>query len=342
MDECCVVAAELKFRERFPLWEPGIGGGYLYRNLLELAKYWGPITDSYTQMFTIRSVDEVELDTSAKILDIACANRHASHLIIVNERLYYFIWRVNLIVASYWKLDEHKAFIPKDSYQSWPTGDQLEQLSIAFDVYLGKRPLSDIGLEEFNALFFGSHPMAQMFYKFTVDVAELFVLLHECSHAAPLPDFKVQIELSPDLHFISPKRRERWLTEMRADANATYALFLAGFKFFENFGISTNDAKKAAAGTVFAGIDAALHTLLVLEELRFGDVQNERAATDPVWAKHPPANLRRNTWSFVSKAMAQMVLQASDWEEVRQSVGSMIYVRQQMFDKYLKSYGGRK
>lgn len=341
MDECCVVAAELKFREEFPQG-PGIGGGDLYRYLLELAKYWGPITDSYTQMFTIRSVDEVTLDTAAKIIPITCANGHATHLIVVNERLYCFIWRVNLIVASYWKLDEHKAFIPKTLIQSWPTGDQLEQLSIAFDVYLGKRPLSDIGLEEFNALFFGSHPMAQMVYKFTVDVAELFVLLHECSHAAPLPDFKVQIELSPDLHFISPKRGERWLTEMRADANATYALFLAGFKFFENFGLSTYDAKKAAAGTVFTGIDAALHTLLVLEELRFGDVPSECWATDPVWAKHPPVIGRRNTFGQVSKALAQMILQAADWEEVRRSVAIMVHVRQQMFDKYLQTYGGRK
>lgn len=339
MHECCVAAAELKFREEFPQG-PGIGGGSLYHYLIALAKQWGPITELYFQAFTIRSVDEVALDTAARIFPIECTNRHATYLIVVNERLYYFIWRVNLIAASYWKLDGHE-LVPKDSHQSWPMTDQLEQLGIAFDVYLGKRPLSDIGLAEFNALVFESHKVAQLIYKFTVDLAELFVLLHECSHAVPAPGFKAQIELTPDLNFVSPKRRERWLTEMRTDASATYILFLAARDYFvKHFGLSTRNGIKVAAGTVFAGIDAALHTLLALEAHRFGDVPPERWAIDPVWAKHPPLVLRRNTFGEGSKALAKMVLEATEWEEVRDSVSSMAHVRQQMFDKYIQTHGG--
>lgn len=340
MDKCCVDAAESKFREEFPQG-PGIGGGDLYRYLLELTKQWGPITELYAQAFTIRSVDEVALDTAAKILQIECANRHATYLIVVNERLYYFIWRINLIVASHWKIDGHD-LVPEDSHQSWPTDDQLEQLDIAFQVYLGKQPLSDIGLTEFNALVFRSEKVAQLIYKFTVDLAELFVFLHECGHAVPAPGVKAQIELPAELNFVSPKRRERWLTEMRTDASATYVLFLAAGKYFaEHFGLSSHEATKVAAGFVFAGIDAALHTLLVLETLRFGEVSPERWGTDPVWAKHPPIVLRRNSFGEWSKALAQMVLDATEWEEVRYSVGSMAHVRQQMFDKYLQTHGDR-
>jgi len=339
MQECCIKAADQKYRDMFPAG-PGIGGGELQHYLQELTKQWGPLTALYADMFTIRTVDQVSLDTAANIQPITCENGHHTHLIVVNERLYYFIWRVNLIAASYWTLDDKLALIPKDPTSNWPGKDQLDQLKIAFDVYLGKRPLSEIGLADFNESFFGAHKAAQLMYKFTVDMAELFVFLHECSHAVPAPDFKASIELPPDCHQVSEKRRARWIDEMQTDASATYILLLAAGSYFANqFNLDKNNSNKIGAGFSFAGIDAALHTLQVLEEVRYGDTSAEKWMIEPGWARHPPIVLRRNTFGFVSQSLAKQVLNQADWEQVRESVSSMVYVRQQMFDGYKATLG---
>jgi hypothetical protein len=209
-------------------------------------------------------------------------------------------------------------------------------------MYLGKLPLSAVGLTEFNELVFRSNKIAQLIYAHTVDTAELFVLLHECSHKIPAPGFQPSINLPEEFVRLSSFRRQGWLTELQADASATYLLLLATAEMYSRrFGVPMEKARVAGAGIAFAGIDAAIHPLLVLEKRRFGEKSIEDWAVDPAWATHPPGVLRRNTFGFVSRALAQQIVGTADWEEIRISVAGMATARQQLFDKYLQAHGGQ-
>jgi hypothetical protein len=335
MANCCIEAADTLYRKKFPEGA-NINDGNLCKYLINMGKSWGQIPELILQYFTIRSFDEISLNATAQINPVKCSSNHESYLIAINERLYYFIWRVNLINAGYWKIEE-KTLVPVDD-NNWPSSSHIEQLKIAMDVYLGSKPLSAIGFDEFNKMFFGKHIIIQMLYKHVVDLAELFIILHECSHIFPLPDINIKIELPHDFDGIDSRRKQKWLEEMKADASATYALFLSAFGYYsEHFKLPKNEAYSTAAGIAFSAIDAVLHTLSVVETKRFGEVGAEQAMTDFMWASHPPAILRRNTFGFASQLLAQRVLGTKEWEKVRHSVSSMNYARQKLFDEYLKT-----
>jgi len=328
------VAGQVKFWQMFPEESANIG---IPGELVRAVERWGRITKGFADEFVMRAAFRPAF-VSAEVSAVKCSNGHLRYLIAIGKRLYFFIWRTNMLVADYWKLDKNLAYVPKERGEPWPSRDILEEYAAAVEMYFGGKELSGATFDKFNQVVSDSHPAAQLLYQQVVDMAELFVLFHEFLHAAPPPP-NLEVSFVPDLvgyDILKENRRARWLDELNRDANAINLLWIAATDQLEKtLGLSMPDAKKAAAGLVFSGSIAALNTLLELERIRHGEVSEERAATDLEWRNHPPAELRTNLISQFQQGLARVWLDEPTWQMIRESVASMAHVRDDLFDGFL-------
>ena len=305
------------------------------RYLEHLGTKWGEITQSMLDRLTVRAVDQPDF-TDALILPVTCAQGHSTHLVIVGTRLYFFIWRVNMLLASYWDLDENGVLVPKEPTTPWPPAELIDQLATAVRMYFGHEELSAAGFGEFNEVVLGSHPFAAWTYTMMVEIAELFLLCHEFHHIEP---GGIHVVLPSDLP-VSTDRLGRWQTEVMCDSNSVYVLLIAATQALaEQFGLSGPDARMSAAGLVVTGADAALHTLVNLERTRYGDVSLERASSDRAFELHPPASIRRDWFSVFSRDLVVRELGMDDatWTVFRDSVASQAHIRDQLFEEFMRT-----
>jgi hypothetical protein len=330
MLECCEREAESRFRTTFPQEKKNELDRFR-DYLLKLAARWGPIPQTVASGFAIRTVDEVGF-VSARILPITCLKGHKSDLVVLGKRLYFFIWRVNMLMADYWTVDKTGDLVGKYPDQAWPTDTALNELDRAVHEYLGEESLT-LTFQDLNQMFDRSHPISQLMYVMAVDMSELFVLFHELLHVIPAPPgLRVNIEMpaAGTTNF-----RPDWIHELQADANAEFLLWVTATAFFNDvFKIPLVEAKKAAAVTVFYGADAALDALRVLEQIDCGEISVEAAVSHPSFHKHPPASYRRDFLSNVSRTLILNGMDKTSWDEIANNMASMIEVRQRLYDKF--------
>ncbi len=237
---------------------------------------------------------------------------------------------------------------PLSGSTQWPREEHLEQVRIAVDMYFGNSPfLGTEGLADFNRQMFNLTTAPSVEHLYTVDFAELFVVFHEIQHHMTLPHLPgmpihFQVQLPSDLE-ITPKRRSSWMTELNNDINSLCTIFMsAASVFMTKFSMSPADAKMQAACLVCAGADAALHTLQILEERRYGKVSLQAAATRGEYVGHPPSAFRRNILSVAayslvtgksSDALFRRELPES-WMMVAQNVQSHMALLDKLFAAY--------
>src|SRR5215471_17721113 len=351
MKSCCVERGHNYFASLYPL-AGSVQEDFLAHHLIDLCKKWGKITSRVVDDIYLRSASSLRLGVNAKTGAIRC-NVCGGRLdyIFIGSRLISFIWRLNMICATYWdvfqKSDSNKMVGMTGSTQ-WPREEQLEQVRIALEMYFGDAPLLGTeGLEDFNKQMAGLALGPAAVHTCVVDFAELFVLFHEIQHHIPLATLGpkpigLSVQLPPDLK-ISPKRGNWWITELNNDSNSMYLLLLsAASVFVEKCGMTTSEAKTQSASLVCAGADAALQTLQTLEELRYGKVTAEAAATSADFVRHPPSAMRRNalslgSYSLVTGKPSDSLLGrelTDEWKMVARNVASHMKVQDYLFAAY--------
>ena len=346
---CCRQTVEDFFQSQYPLAGP-VDSDALARHLLRACRRWGRITSGFANEFNVRTASSRHLGVDAKtgVLPCteSCPNGGRAEYIFIGSRLFYFIWRVNMICGTFWTTTEQAGRVALEPTASnWPGPEQVDQLRIALEMYFGDARLMGVeGLSELNRSIFHLHPLILEHQISVTDLAELFVLFHEIQHRVPASHFgeglRVRTELRlPDL---SPRRTEWWSAELDHDANALLLVMLSAADMFAGKGFAIEDAKNQAASLACVGADAALHALQYLEERRFGKVAPSDAATLRAFAKHPPSGLRRDHLSRVAYTLVTQ--KASDslyrreftpgWRIVAENVASNMNVRDKLFAAY--------
>ncbi|MCK5291253.1 MAG: hypothetical protein KAR39_04445 [Thermoplasmata archaeon] len=351
MKSCCVQAGERFFASNYP-WAMPIEQESLTAHLLNLCKKWGKITSPFAENFYVRSTSSLQLGVDAKTGSLKCdACGDIFDFIFIGNRLFFFIWRINWICATYWDTQDESegnqlSFV-SGSFD-WPRNEHLEQVRTAFDMYFGDDPfLGPEGLTELNRQISELILAPAIIHDYIIDFAELFVLFHEIQHQIPMSQMGpkpsgVSVQLPNNLG-CSSRRANWWIAELTHDANSLYLLLLSAVSvFLDKFGMTPNDAKTQAASLVCTGADAALHTLQSLEELRYGKIDLEAAATSSEFVRHPPSDFRRNALSLASYSLVTGKSTASllrreftdSWKTVAQNVASHMQVRDRLFRGY--------
>jgi len=346
MNACCRKVADEYFYSTYPL-ESFYAGDPLLRHLLTVAKRWGSLLSSSADEFYIRSTSSPDLGIDAETGMLNCPScGTANRAVIIGARLFYFVWRIGMICATFWdttKKESDRSFLGQKS-PDWPREEHLEQLHIAVQMYFGTDVFLDTkGLEELNEQIFDLPKSAGTVYLAIVDFAELFVLFHELQHHL---QFSESSPLAADLQeglSLSEKRAQRWSAELTHDADSLKMLLISAISVLrERDGLPLEAAKIQAGVFVAAGADAALHTLQLLEELKVGIVDTPTATTHAAFVRHPPSSYRRNALSTVAYSLLtgksyESLLQGdvpSSWRTVAQSVASTMRVRDTLFEHY--------
>lgn len=353
MKECCIKSGENFFKTRYPL-EGTIEQDHFMLYLKNLCKKWGDITDFAinTENFYIRTASSPEFGLSAETGTLKCETcSQPIEYIFLGSRLYYFIWRINMVCATYWEeLEADKNNDTKSLFGSgnWPNQGHMDQLQVAIDKYFGKESFLDTkGLLDLNKKIFESAPNSLILHFYIVDFAELFVLFHELQHIIPIQQSgieKLGLKVTlPDNLDITQKRAKYWTTELNCDINSLYLLFLSVSDLFsKNFGLTLAEAKEQAASLVCTGADSALHSIQVLEELRYGKVEIKDAVYSNEFIHHPPAEYRRTIMSQASymlvtgKEIGSLYRNeiTESWSFVADNVRSHMKVFDMLLNKY--------
>ena len=332
MPQCCVSAVGAELLRRFP-------GGQIAsdfsaeKNIYAIAERWGKPASGYLDVFELRVVREATLRTAANVTMVACGAGHERSVIFMGWQLGEFVWRVTMALAGYWH-NVQDGLDPKPG-QKWPTPEALVLVAIALKMYFGNLPFSRLGFDAMHDMVAIADPVAAKNSEAIADLAQLFVIMHECNHVHLYPDWTTEFELPADEFQVSAKRKARWVGEMRIDAVATYLLMLTACRRYLDLGLPLNQARVMGCAHAFSGIDTMLHALVLLEQVRYGDSSPRDWAVDPAWSAHPPARKRRNVWSFASRTMSEGMLGPDGLEQVRRSIASNAFVRQRLFEPFL-------
>lgn len=353
MKSCCIEAGEAFFKANYP-FAFSAENDALAAYLLQLRKQWGPITSFGLDQFYIRSTSSSRLGVDAKTGNLRCLGECGGSVvpyIFIGARLFSFIWRINMICGTAWASGEASklGLLNLTPATDWPRKEHIEQVKIAFDMYFGDNPfLSTQGLAEFNQQIFGSAFESALLHTYIVDLAELFVLFHEIQHQVPISQLGpkpmgVTVRLPSDIE-ISDRRARWWVTELTHDANSLWLLLLsATAALHDRLQTSLDDARTQAASLVCTGADAALATLQCIEELRYGKVNLNVAATMKEFTRHPPTQFRRDMLAQASytlitgKDISSLYRRefTESWRIVAQNVASHMKIRERLLAKYL-------
>jgi hypothetical protein len=268
-----------------------------------------------------------------------CRNGHESDLVVVGARLYFFIWRTNMLIADnwMWAQDSEGGFKPKDRLNSWPSEKLVDELADSVSTYLGKGDLSSVDFNSFNQLVLDFDPRALHMYNSIIDLAELFILFHEYQHVRDMPSLlppNIQLLQRPSL---PQERAANWNREQMTDMESAMILFISATRQMMDIGLNLPKAKMTAAGLVFSGADAALHTLKVLEKVRYGEISQKEAETGFEFRGHPPAQLRRAALSQLCRYLCLTSMDESAWMIVSSSIASLALTRDKLFDAFFTS-----
>jgi hypothetical protein len=353
MKNCCVQTGEEFFRSKYPFaWSAE--EDELTKNLLVLCKKWGKITNLVKDQFFIRTTSSLKLGANAITGGLRCSGCNGDiDYIFIGSRLFYFMWRINMICATYWTTqDQSKGNLLHyvGGSSRWPGKEQLEQVRIAYDMYFGDEPfLSAEGFKELKEQVSKLKTEPAVTYDYIGDFAKLFTLMHEIQHHFPLAKIGpkpigIKISLPKDLE-ISVRRSKMWIDELNCDANSLYKLFLSSFTVFnEKFRMNKEQAKAQAASLVCAGADTALHSLQCLEEQHYGKVGIRDAAKGHDFITHPPSGLRRNSlgqssYFLVTGKKIDALLRnefTESWKMVAENVAGNMKVRDMLLNEYQK------
>jgi hypothetical protein len=355
MKSCCIDRGERFFSKSYP-FAGSIKEDYLTNHLLNISRKWGEITKMLAGNFYIRATPSFRFGVNAETGKLECDKCGSIFdYIFIGSRLYYFIWRINMICATYWDIEDKSklnglSFI--EGSTDWPRNEHLEQLQIAYDMYFGDDMFLDTkGFKELKQQVSQVKDIAGTLHLYFVDFAELFVLMHEIQHIIPVSTWgPTPIGLNmqlPDNLNVAPQRANRWIEELNNDANSLYILFLsASSLILDKSNVTQEEAKTQAASLVCPGADAALHTLKSLEEQQYGKVDLNTAATKHEYLNHPPSELRRRSlaiaaYHLVTGKSAEAFHRKEfpeNWKMVSQNVESYIKVRDFLFNGYKTRY----
>jgi len=349
MKDCCLESARSFFVSNYPL-SGNEADDHLAARLVDLCKKWGPITSRLADGFYIRCTNSLRLGVDAKTAGIQCTCGGYVPFIFIGSRLFYFIWRINMVCLTYWGAPNSNGagVISFEGSSDWPKEEHLRQVGLAIEMYFGQSPLlSTQGLEELNKLIAASQPTAAVMHTNIVDLAELFVLFHEIQHQLPLsklaaqpPPYRLDLANFPEL---PPARASRWTDELTHDANAVFLLLESVASVLAtHHGMAHDDARTQAAILVCTGADAALHTLQLLEEMRHGRVSVAEAASARPFKYHPPSLERRNllsvyAYSLITEKDADALRRREFtpiWKSVAGNVAGHMRVRDTLFERY--------
>jgi len=346
MNDCCLKMADEYFYSHYPL-ESFQREDFLVTHLLEISKRWGDLLSSSAEEFYIRSTSSPTLGIDAETGILECPTCGTKiRAVIIGARLFYFVWRVGMICATFWDTTERgvdRSILGRKS-PDWPLEEHLQQLHIAVEMYFGTGAfLGTQGLEELNRQIFDLPKSAATAYFAIVDFAELWVLFHELQHHMQFSGSSaIAAGLQEELP-ITEKRAKNWSAELTHDADSLKVLIVsASSVLHESNGLSLEAAKIQAGVLACAGADAALHTIQLLEELKVGFVGAPAAATSGAFVRHPPSGYRRNAlsnagFSLLTGKSIESLLQGDvpeSWRTVAQSVAGTMRVRDMLFERF--------
>ncbi len=211
MLECCRSHAEAHLQHIAPLQ------GYdmpLCNHLTSLLRKWGPLLKEYNDLMVLRCSTSNAIGVNAETYRLACSScgNGSAPVVVIGSRLFYFVWRLSTICATYYTSAEqmNAAYTRLSGSDDWPNVEQLEQVRIAYNMYFTNSWLDTEGLTDLNRQIAVTRRDASNLYLYTVDMAELFVLMHEIQHQIPLfSTFDGEVGMKVEFDFpvkLSPAR----------------------------------------------------------------------------------------------------------------------------------------
>lgn len=348
MDKCCVeIAREFAF-QRFPSI---YANDIMATRLVELCNKWGDLLNTLQDQFYIATTPSKKLGIGGQTMVVRCPEcNKKTKIIIVGDSLFYFIWRFEMICATGWIVENSGHQTELMARNDWPKTEHLLQLKIAYSKYFDEANEIDAeGIAQLHQMIEIVRPEILRFSMNVVDLAELFILLHEINHHGLFSRPSESDEIADPPVFegieISPKRRRAWGVELNCDALAFVTLVVSATSVIEeNEKMGLDKSKVKAIQLVSAGADTALQILELFEVKKYGVVNTQEAALGNIFKHHPPSKFRRNALSLKSFSMTtgkgeEALLNRdwnSQWQEVAQCVGSHMFVRQRLLDCYDK------
>jgi hypothetical protein len=338
--KCCAEAASTQATVLFPNGNTPLSDR-VNRRIVRVISRWGALPEqALTTGPHVIAVDDPGF-LNALSLPFECRSGHSDRLIAISARVIEFIRLINLAVADYFELDAKLgALVGREDLARWPDDKAIRRLVEALRLFYGVTDTTtaaesvadggDLGevagpLGQFDS-YDGVHKFSAFIYSHIVDLAELYVLYHEVFHIVP-DDARIAL---PEKYFVSGEQKRRWLIEFNCDASALYLLVVtATMRFFDTIDDKVEARRTGLAlGTVAA--DAALHALLVIERLQYGELNEEAASQRDEFKRHPPALSRRGVMSHYSVNVFRAA-QIPDFESFRSSIASSFKVRDDLF-----------
>jgi hypothetical protein len=336
ISNCCQDKAnELFLRNRFT--DDPFESANFVNYLRKLTKKWGKITSMMAEPFVLKTTGREDF-IDAYIEPFNCRNGHERFLVVISSRLYFFVWRVNMLLSDFWVAKDTDSLEAKTFLSSWPSSNLVNEVTDSISIYFGKGDLDSAYFKSFNEILANSALKAFVLYSYAVDLAELFFLFHEFQHYLPSPPgLAANLTIEPDL-LVSPERQAKWMQEYKADANAVKILMISVTDIFnKKIGLPLNEAQRTAAQIVFFGADTALHALAVLEKICYGDPSHANAGKSYMYRTHPPAQFRQINLGRYEQAFWVATFGDSSWEEIRKDVSAMIIPREKLFNTFFSS-----
>jgi hypothetical protein len=276
--------------------------------------------------FRIAASKSVGLARMQPLVCEECGNRVA--LVILGLPFMLLLFRLQCIFVS---LIERWELIPegpdrwRERIEVRSVGkEQLRQLNLGLDMYLGEKDVTLEGMEELLATLQNGDALARRIMLHALQVAESWVVAHEvfhvcilAQHGGPFPQFATIAEANSDVleyasQFSSLATKQlglrsstaaSWLEEFQADILACKMLYVAILdKRYGSEGKITfpgKDARFDAARAVLNGVAAAL------EVIYWVDVQGKHiSSSDQIKnSSHPPQDLR---WRLITMFLEDM------------------------------------
>jgi hypothetical protein len=326
---CCRERAELTAQLMFPHGDTELSARVTQR-LQSLGDRWGQAI----KFMQLEGPMAYAVDDPGRLNGLTrrfkCPHGHPGSVVILNARLIEYTFLVQSVMSKY------ISSVPQRGTPA-PFVEDIYGLSSAFDVFHGLAspdPISD----EADGLFVSEGPGAWDLVTWvaqrTGDFAQLFLYLHEISHALPV---QRRIEFgAEDQARIPDDRRACWLVELNCDAIAFDLMYASASRSVDKFlpwadpELATGVALQLAS----LGADLALFGMLVIDRMDGREMPEDAAYADPYFARHPPARRRRNTLSGHAVAFLK---DRPDGHSLSGSIYGAVLLRDQLFQALSQS-----
>jgi hypothetical protein len=271
---------------------------------------------------------------SAHVTSMTCPAGHKCSIAFVGGRLFLFIYRLGILIASC--LQEEAGGALKIA----PPGQKTHAALVdAVEGYFGDRPLDEMEASHLNLLLeLAARPRSYILE--ALQMAEAFVLAHEMQHIRPPGTRKHVVLADPGPAFWASARGRSWNEEVDCDAEAVMQVMIFGAqRLSQKFSFSAYDARRFAAFTACVGAELALGSLELIERIIHGPMSLAEAMTHPEFDSYPPAGPRRNWLSHVGVGYVRDLcnLPRQEQDAVVTSAGAVVTLRDRLFDHFMET-----